>query len=132
MALNRKTGVMFPAARGLRAWKQAVAGYAIQALSTTDVRFVAGEALAVGLTFTYERPGAHFRKIKGGRILSATAPTMKTSTPDIDKLVRAVLDGLVLGGAMPDDRQIVSLQAEKCWGTDSYVDVIIRAPRWAT
>ena len=33
--------------------------------------------------------------------------------PDVDKLARAVLDGMVAGGAFSDDSQIVWLQAEK-------------------
>jgi crossover junction endodeoxyribonuclease RusA len=33
--------------------------------------------------------------------------------PDLDKLVRAVLDGLVAGGAIADDSQVVMLAARK-------------------
>lgn len=43
--------------------------------------------------------------------------------PDIDKLVRAVLDGLTDGGAFIDDAQVVSIQAEKRYGEPG---VIIR------
>jgi crossover junction endodeoxyribonuclease RusA len=37
--------------------------------------------------------------------------------PDLDKLCRAVLDGLVAGGAIADDGLVVSLTAEKRFAT---------------
>lgn len=38
---------------------------------------------------------------------------------DIDKLARAVIDGLVKGGAMEDDRHVVELRARKRWAQDA-------------
>ena len=40
----------------------------------------------------------------------------KVSTPDLDKLVRALGDGLVRGGLLPDDDRI-------CWITARKVEV---------
>lgn len=37
-------------------------------------------------------------------------------TPDLDKLVRSTLDGLVAGGALRDDGLVVMLTAEKQFG----------------
>lgn len=37
--------------------------------------------------------------------------------PDVDKLARAVLDGLTSGGAFADDSQVIYLQAEKRFAT---------------
>ena len=34
---------------------------------------------------------------------------------DLDKLARAVIDGLVRGGAMIDDRHVIALTARKVW-----------------
>jgi Holliday junction resolvase RusA-like endonuclease len=36
-----------------------------------------------------------------------------STTHDLDKLVRAVLDGLVNGGALADDRHVIALTASK-------------------
>lgn len=38
--------------------------------------------------------------------------------PDLDKLVRAVLDGIVAGGALTDDSLVVDLRARKTFATD--------------
>jgi Holliday junction resolvase RusA-like endonuclease len=40
--------------------------------------------------------------------------------PDIDKLARAVLDGLTEGGAWLDDGQVVTLHASKVYATEDY------------
>lgn len=45
--------------------------------------------------------------------------------PDLDKLARAVLDGLVDGGAMADDSQVVRLEASKVRGIKTGVHVRI-------
>jgi Holliday junction resolvase RusA-like endonuclease len=37
---------------------------------------------------------------------------------DLDKLARAVIDGLVKGGAMVDDRHVCSLTVRKTWARD--------------
>lgn len=37
---------------------------------------------------------------------------------DLDKLARAVIDGLVKGGAMTDDRHVVELHASKRWAAE--------------
>lgn len=45
---------------------------------------------------------------------------------DLDKLTRAVFDGLKDGGAIIDDAQIVKLSTSKVWGAESGVYVILR------
>jgi len=45
---------------------------------------------------------------------------------DVDKLTRAVFDGLTDGGAIIDDAQIVKLTTSKVWGRPSGVSVILR------
>ena len=46
--------------------------------------------------------------------------------PDIDKLARAVLDGMVSGGAFPDDSQVVHLHAEKRYAGQVGTGAVIR------
>jgi crossover junction endodeoxyribonuclease RusA len=43
----------------------------------------------------------------------AKSVTLPAKRPDIDKLARAVLDGLTEGGAWLDDAQVVRLMAQK-------------------
>lgn len=42
-----------------------------------------------------------------------------TQKPDIDNVAKAILDGLVLGGVISDDTQVVGLSILKRWVTDS-------------
>lgn len=53
----------------------------------------------------------------------------KNSTPDLDKLIRALLDVLVQGRVIADDRQVVNVSASKSWtwnepGTDVWVATV--------
>jgi Holliday junction resolvase RusA-like endonuclease len=43
--------------------------------------------------------------------------------PDVDKLVRAVGDGLTQGGAIADDARIVDLHAYKRYSVDGWTGV---------
>lgn len=62
--------------------------------------------IRVGMTFVFPRPKGHFNS-KG--LVRGTAPAAHTKKPDIDKLIRAVLDALT-GVAFADDSQVVTLE----------------------
>lgn len=70
--------------------------------------------MALSVVFRFKRPQAHFGK-KG---LKPSAPVHCTSARcgDADKLCRSTLDGLT-GVAYDDDRQVVSINAQKRWTT---------------
>lgn len=63
----------------------------------------------LGLTFSMPRPKAHYR---ASGELKPTAPYTVTKKPDLDKLVRLVLDALS-GVAYADDCQVVRVAASK-------------------
>ena len=67
---------------------------------------------SVHLTFVLPRPKSHL-STKG---VKASAPTQMTGKPDLDKLVRAVLDAVTDAGIWQDDAQVVALSAAKAWG----------------
>ena len=73
-------------------------------------RFAAptAEAVGVNVVFLFNRPKGHFGK-KG---LLPSAPKHKITTPDVDKLVRCVLDALT-GVAWRDDSQVISVYGRK-------------------
>lgn len=90
----------------LRPWRDAVCWHARQAL--------AGRGALVGpvevvVEFRFARPGGHF----GKRGLRPTAPREHIVRPDLDKLVRAVLDALSEAGVWRDDAQVVETKARK-------------------
>lgn len=65
----------------------------------------ASEAAAVTLHFFFARPK------------SVRRDAFKTTRPDLDKLVRSVLDGLVKGGVLADDSLVTELTACKAYAT---------------
>ena len=50
---------------------------------------------------------------------------------DLDKLVRAVLDGLVQGGAISDDRHVTALTASKAFAPEAECGVRVSVRRAA-
>jgi len=84
--------------------------------------------------FLFRRPDSHFMPVspRKGRAareeLRATAPVMHhLSTPDVDKLVRAVGDALT-GFAFVDDKQVSDLWANKRWGDADMTIIDILTP----
>ena len=70
-------------------------------------------AVAVRVTFMFERPKSHFGTREGTPYLKASAPRYKTSTPDVDKCLRALLDPLTEMTVWRDDAQVVIAHAIK-------------------
>lgn len=87
-----------PAVKGEHAWTETVAQ---QARWTAAQVTVPDAPYRVTVAFYMARPKrpAHDHPTRG----------------DLDKLVRAVLDGLVTGGLLSDDRHVVELHADKTW-----------------
>ena len=73
--------------------------------------------LVVILDFYLGRPKHHFGSGKNEGRLKPSAPLYPSKTPDIDKLVRAVLDALT-GVIFQDDSQVVRLRAAKYFASD--------------
>ena len=71
----------------------------------------------LSLNFFMPRPQYHFTS-KGA--LTAGAPVRHTVRPDIDNLVKAVMDALTDAGAWHDDCQIVELSTDKLYGATRY------------
>lgn len=66
----------------------------------------------VEATFVFERPKSVKRE----------APSVK---PDVDKLARALLDGVTDAGVWKDDSQVTRLEVEKVYGAAPGVHVVI-------
>jgi Holliday junction resolvase RusA-like endonuclease len=101
-------------------WMAAVASAASEA--------VAGKALLEGplsidVTFHLKRPGTHFHKRKSGNVLRADAPVYHASTPDADKLMRAIGDALS-GVVYRDDSQLAVVTLVKYYTSSSEGAVI--------
>jgi len=75
------------------------------------------------LTFCYKRPKAHYRKKDGELIRKKIVPYYKKSRPDIDNLSKWVMDSL--GDFFLDDSQVVSLNAQKVYGSEDLIHIKI-------
>lgn len=73
--------------------------------------------IAVKLTFSLPRPRGHYGTGRNAAVLKPSAPTWPTSKPDLDKLVRAVLDACS-ALVWRDDAQVVGVQTEKLYASD--------------
>lgn len=95
-----------------RPWKAAVTSEAARVVEAAGLANPAYERrpVAVAITFRFPRPRGHF----GKRGLLPSAPSQVTTLPDIDKLVRAVLDALT-GIVWRDDAQVVVLDIRKAY-----------------
>jgi Holliday junction resolvase RusA-like endonuclease len=81
----------------------------------------------VDITFRLIRPKGHY----GAKGLRPSAPKRPAVKPDLDKLARAVLDGITAGGAIHDDAQVCHLTVEKVYADDHLVPgATIRVGSW--
>lgn len=74
-----------------------------------------GGAVHVAVTFWLPRPKGHFGSGRNAAQLRPGAPASPAGKPDLDKLARALLDGLTEGGAWKDDSQVIELYARKAY-----------------
>lgn len=95
----------------LRPWRSTIALETADAFDGQPVR----DAVRVSLRFSFPRPSSHFGTGRNRDVLKPSAPAYKTTKPDLDKLVRAILDGLT-GVAFVDDAQVAELVASKDFG----------------
>lgn len=108
-------GRLVEVSKYVRKWRREVSAVASTVYDTpTD------QPLLVELTFTFERPKSHLTS-KG--ILKSGLSEYHVKRPDVDKLIRAILDSLT-GIAYVDDSQVVSVAARKQYGNGNGVDVV--------
>lgn len=71
--------------------------------------------LQADLTFYFDRPAYHFGTGRNARVLKPGAPTYVATKPDIDKLIRAVLDGLTDAEIWADDSRVAVLHVAQLY-----------------
>lgn len=103
----------------LGAWRSAVATEARKAMAEAPAW---SDPVSVSITFFMPRPKSH-RRTNGE--LRPSAPGFPAGKPDLDKLVRAVLDALSVV-VFRDDAQVVSLTATKAYEGVLPVGALIR------
>jgi len=89
-----------------RPWKAAVTAAASEAR-----QWVSMGPVVVEIDFGLPRPKGHY----GRRGLLPSAPDYPAGRPDVDKLIRAVLDACTEARLWHDDAQVVAVSAIKAW-----------------
>ncbi|OAQ21016.1 RusA family crossover junction endodeoxyribonuclease [Thermosulfurimonas dismutans] len=80
--------------------------------------------VALELWFYLPVPKSFSRK---KRLAALSGEILPAKKPDLDNLVKAVLDA-ILGVAVLDDRQIVELRAGKLYGAVPGVEIVVKEP----
>jgi Holliday junction resolvase RusA-like endonuclease len=102
----------------LRSWRQDITRTAIEARG--QIQFT-GPVLVEAL-FYLKRPAAHF----GVHGLKPNAPSYVMTKPDLDKLLRGLLDAVTASGLWRDDSQVASFgNSRKVYGEQPGVEVWI-------
>lgn len=81
--------------------------------------------MSISLSFVFSRPRSHYGTGRNAGAVKASAPLAHVTKPDVDKLVRCVLDALT-GVAWRDDSQVVRIDAGKMYGTSPGVRVVLK------
>jgi len=99
----------------LKPWRQELAWVALDALQKSQQQKAPrGVPVLVNMAFYFEKP-------KSAR----KSALWKTSRPDLDKLLRAVLDALT-GIVYEDDSQVCFCTVEKAFSSPTRVEVLVR------
>jgi Holliday junction resolvase RusA-like endonuclease len=83
--------------------------------------------ILVAVTFTFARKASHFGTGRNAGQLLSSAPRYPSTKPDLDKLIRGVLDGITQAGCWRDDARVVEIRACKEYGDKPGARVRIEA-----
>lgn len=97
-------GVMVESSKAVRPWREAVAWAGREAMAGAAPF---DSAVIVAIRFRLAPTGRWTKAEKAAR------ERWKPRRPDIDKLIRATLDGLTEGGVLADDALVVRVSASK-------------------
>jgi Holliday junction resolvase RusA-like endonuclease len=126
--------------KGLPTWREAIRHEsqecaALSAYSAEPCPMT--EPVMIAVTFFIDRPKAHYGTGRNAGKVKASAPQWPVdgrAAYDIDKLCRAVLDGLTEGGILDSDRRCVSLSAVKLYAHDlqpAGAEITVHLMNWA-
>lgn len=103
-------GIMLESSKYVKEWRAFARMKAVEAMQGNE-RIEKPVPVSLVVNFVFDRPLKHFTK-KG---LRPEAPNCHTSKPDVDKLLRALLDSMS-GVVFVDDGQVASLAVSKRYG----------------
>lgn len=105
-------GRMVESSKLVGPWREAVK--AAVAAAYPGLEPITGPVV-IDLIFRLRRPKSHYRTGRNAHLVRASAPRHPAVKPDLDKLVRSTLDGLVDAGVIADDALVTVLAATKTY-----------------
>lgn len=111
-----------------KVWSARVSGRAFEEMVTHDLKLVRHAPMVIEVEFYLPRPKAHYRTGRFAHVLRDDAPAVPSTMPDVDKLIRGVLDALT-NVVYGDDGQIVRAVGTKHYGDPARAE--IRLARYA-
>lgn len=124
---NRHTGRVHvvDANKDSMSWKQDVAQAASKAAQEQGWTVEDAHApLALEINFYLARPRTHFGSGRNSERVKDSAPSHPITRPDVDKLSRAVMDGLT-GVVYRDDSQVVWKKVSKRYGEPERAEIFV-------
>jgi crossover junction endodeoxyribonuclease RusA len=106
-------GVMVESSKRVKPWREDIRQAALDNLEHPFAGPVELHA-----HFGLPRPKSHYRTGRNADLLRDSAPRFPAGKPDLDKLLRAVMDALTSAGAWADDAQVVCIQTTKDYVED--------------
>jgi Holliday junction resolvase RusA-like endonuclease len=107
---GKRASIHYAQGSGLAVWRNQVADKAQAAWGET----VYGGPMHISIDFHMQRPKSHYKDLYG-TVRPQYLKELPIGTPDLDKLVRAILDSLT-GIVWMDDSQVCSIYASKSYG----------------
>jgi len=117
---GERASIHYASGSGLAVWRNQVTAAARDAWGVDNVY---GGPMGVALTFRMKRPLSHYRDLQG-TVKPSARDARPDVMPDLDKLVRAILDSLT-GVVWRDDGQVVDITASKVYADTPGVDIVI-------
>jgi Holliday junction resolvase RusA-like endonuclease len=110
----------------LEHWRSSVTMYAQEAMGGLAI----DGGVSLTLIFSFTRPKNHYRTGKYAHLLKDSSPDRMLKAPDVDKLIRAVLDSLT-GVVFTDDCEVDRVRVVKQWGPREGVEITVRGVSYA-
>jgi crossover junction endodeoxyribonuclease RusA len=107
-------GRMIESSKKVGPWREAVRAETQRQRQGQTVE----DAAIVDISIFLPRPRSHYGTGRNAGRLTPGAPLVPAGRPDLDKLIRSTLDGIVEGGALADDALIVGISAQKAYAEE--------------
>ena len=109
-------GRMVESSKAVGPWREAVRAECQRAIEAGQEPVMDGPVQLMA-TFFLLRPKGHYGTGRNAGKVRESAPRHPAGKPDLDKLLRSLLDGLTAAGVWRDDAQVVTVDVQKLYAT---------------